>query len=72
MLSVAAPARADSSLEIVTNRPATVFVDGVPRGKTPLTVTGIPPGVHNVKLVDDTTGFVRYKPFTAPTDHSVD
>ena len=55
-----------SSLDIQTNRPASVFLDGQPVGKSPASIRGIPPGTHAVKIVDDTTGWVKESTFVAP------
>lgn len=69
-LSGAALAAAWSSLEIRANRPASVFVDGQPHGRAPVTIR-VAPGVHAVKVVDETTGFERNRPFLAPETHAV-
>lgn len=69
-LATSAHAAAWSSIEVRANRPATVIVDGQSRGRAPVTVR-VPPGFHDVKVVDETTGLTRHKPFVAPESHAL-
>jgi PEGA domain len=62
--SAAAPPTADGTLTVNTNPPgAKVFVDGVERGVTPLSVA-LKPGTHGLELRGD--GTPRLMPITMP------
>jgi len=45
------PDRTPSGLTVASEPPATLIVDGIPRGETPLALADLPPGEHRFRLV---------------------
>jgi hypothetical protein len=53
-----APPSAPSGLVVVSDPTATVILDGVPRGETPVRLTGLAPGEHRLQL--NRPGYLEY------------
>ncbi len=52
-------------LEVTSDKPGKVYVDGEPKGPAPVTVDRITPGVHKVRIVLDDGGELRRTAFVS-------
>lgn len=64
--AIAVPARAEGVLEVDSNVPATVFMDGEALGDTPLKIVSDQPGEHEVRIEATGRRDVRHYRFLVP------